>query len=540
MVLVAVCHIASMDRVPLPWLDEVHIVEMGRNILDAGHRDYSLLIAKDGSFFQPIYYLGPILQELAYRICGRMGPRLSVLLALLISTILCRVWLSRQQLSRGLVTVLSLIFLTYPLLIQSVKIVRVDAWTFVPLFLCLLLFGRLSNGGRMNQVLFFLIGVFAAGSFFIWPSVTLFYPFFLLEIVRAQKRYGYSVFQTVKYVGLGMLGALVASLFLVLPFLNIAGSLFQSIGAYFDVAQPGKRLPLLLSLLSKTQGLAVLLIKESLRAPFVMILVAIGFWDQRKDWQLIACFCIAFCMAYLSGLHTFRFIFLLPFLFLLLVAGARALYKRHPQLAVVFLTCTVLYGFVSGGIAYAWVTPALKGRSYAAFRDELRNAVGEGPKRVYLHNMQAYYVARELQWHYLRYGQGACIKEDNQCARLLDRSDYVIEMKQASTYAVEESFTLYGVFRDYLIRAAVRESTASCPGTAAKIGHALAFCSPSLQEQEQFNSLLLSSGFQQCIASDLWRKNQEYSSLELTVRSWMAVPPDYDVPVIWARVSKRD
>ncbi len=435
---------------------------------------------------------------------------------------------------------LSLIFLTYPLLIQSVKIVRVDAWTFIPLFLCLLLFGRLSNDGRMNQVLFFLIGVLAAGSFFLWPSVTLFYPLFLLEIVRARKRHGYLVVQTLKYAGIGMLGGLVASLFLVLPFLDIVGSLFQSIGTYFDLGQPGKRISLSVSLLSKTQGLAVLLTKESLRAPFVMILVAIGLWDQRKDWQLLACFFMAFCMAFVSLLHTFRFIFLIPFLFLLLVAGSRALYQRYSRIATVFLTCTVLYGLISGGVAYAGVTPALKGRSYTAFRDELRTAVGEGPKRVYVHNLQAYYVARELQWHYFRYGQGTCISEDSQYARLLDRSDYVVEMKQTFFYAVEESFTLYGAVRDYVIRAAIKESTASCPSTIAKIGYALASRSPSLQEQEQFNKLLLSSGFQQHRVSELSRKNQAYSAWQSTVRSWMAVPPDYDVPVIWVRVNKRD
>lgn len=539
MVLVTVCHLISIERIPLPWLDEVHIVEMGRNILDSGNRDYSLMIGKDGSFFQPIYYLGPILQELAYRTCGRLGPRLSALLALLISTILCRIWLSRQQLSKGLVTMLSLIFLTYPLLIQSVKIVRVDAWTFVPLFLCLLLFGRLSNDRRINQGLFFLIGALAAGSFFLWPSATLFYPLFLLEIVRARQRHGYSVMQTLKYVGIGMLGGLVAGLLLVLPFLNILESLFQSIGTYYDVGQPGKRIPLLLSLLSKMQGLFLSLTKESLRAPFVMILVVIGLWDQRRDWQLLACFLMALCMALFSEMHTFRFIYLLPFSFLLLVAGSRALYQRYPRFAAVFLTCTVLYGLVSGGVAYAVFSPALKGRSYAAFRDELRKVVGEGPKQVYVHNLQAYYVARELRWHYFRYGP-VCLDKDRQCARLLDRSNYVVEMKQTSVYAVEESFTLYGMVRDYVIRAAIKESTASCPSTAAKIGYALASRSLSLQEQEQFNKLLLSSGFQQHRVSELLHKNQAYSAWQLTVRSWMAVPPDYDVPIIWERINKRD
>jgi hypothetical protein len=537
MVLVAVCHLVSIERIPLPWLDEVHIVEMGRNILDSGHRDYSLWIAKDGSFLQPIYYLGPILQEFAYRTCGRLGPRLSVLLALLISTILCRIWLNRQQLSKGLVTMLSLIFLTYPLLIQSVKIVRVDAWTFIPLFLCLLLFGRLSGDGRRNIFIFFMIGFFASGAFFIWPTVTLFYPLLLLEMLRARERHSYSVVQTLKYVAIGIVGGLVAVLFLVLPFLNIIGLLFQSIGAYFDLWQSNQSMSV--SLLFKMKGLALLLIKESLRAPFVMILVVFGFWDQRKDWQLLACFLMAFCMAFFSELHPFRFVYLLPFSFLLLVAGSRALYQRYPRFAAVFMTCTVLYGLLSGGVAYAGITPALKGRSYTAFRDELRKVVGEGPKQVYLHNLQAYYVARELQWHYFRYGP-TCLDKDSQCARLLDQSDYVVEMKKPSFYAVEESFTLYGAVRDYVIRAAIKESTASCPSTAAKIGYALASRSPSLQEQEQFNQLLLSSGFQQYRGSDLSRKNQEYAAWQLTVRSWMAVPPDYDVPIIWGRIKKRN
>ena len=538
LVLVVMCHLISIERIPLPWLDEVHIVEMGRNILDSGHRDYSLLITKDGSFFQPIYYLGPIIQEFAYRTCGRMGPRLSVLLALIIATILCRRWLRRQQLSQGLVTMLSLVFLTYPLLIQSVKIVRVDAWTFIPLFICLLLFGRLSGDQRSNQFLFFFIGALAVGMVFIWPSATLFYPLLLLEFIRARERQNFSFVQTSKYIGMGILGGSVMALVLVLPVLEQLGALSRSMGIYFDVTQPGKGVTV--ELLSKARGLGLLLIKESLRAPFIMILVVIGFWVQRKDWQFFACFIMALGMALFSGLHTFRFIYLFPFLFVSLVLGSCAVYKRHAQIATALLVCAVLYGIVSGGIAYAAMTPALKGRSYSELRDNLRQAIGEGPKRVYLHNLQAYYVARELQWHYYRYGQGTWITEDVQSAKLLARADYVVEMKQAPVYAVEESFTFYGGVRDYLIRAAINESTNPRQSLAARIGSSMAFRSPSRQEQEEFSQLLKSSGFQQYRGSDLSRKSQEYSAWQLKVRSWMAVPPDYDLPVVWVSVGKRD
>jgi len=538
MVLVVMCHLISIERIPLPWLDEVHIVEMGRNILDSGHRDYSLLITQDGSFFQPIYYLGPVIQEFAYRTCGRMGPRLSVLLALIIATILCRIWLRRQQLSQGLVTMLSLVFLTYPLLIQSVKIVRVDAWTFIPLFICLLLFGRLSGNQRINQFLFFSIGALAVGMVFIWPSATLFFPLLLLEFVRARERQNFSFGQTSKYIGMGILGALVMAFVLVLPVLDQLGALSRSMGIYFDVTQPGKGVAF--ELLSKARGLGFLLIKESLRAPFIMLFVVIGFWVQRKDWQFMACFVMALGMALFSGLHTFRFIYLFPFLFVALVLGSCAVYKRHAQIATALLVSTVLYGIVSGGIAYAAMTPALKGRSYSELRDNLRLVIGEGPKRVYLHNLQAYYVARELQWHYYRYGQGTLINIDVNAARILARTDYVAEMKQAPVYAVEESFTFYGGVRDYLIRAAIKEATNPHQGLAARIGSSMAFRSPSRQEQEEFNQLLKSSGFQQYCASDLATKPREYSAWQLKVRSWMAVPPDYDLPVVWVKVGKTD
>jgi hypothetical protein len=433
---------------------------------------------------------------------------------------------------------LSLVFLTYPLLIQSVKIVRVDAWTFIPLFICLLLFGRLSGDQRSNQFLFFFIGALAVGMVFIWPSATLFYPLLLLEFIRARERQNFSFVQTSKYIGMGILGGSVMALVLVLPVLEQLGALSRSMGIYFDVTQPGKGVTV--ELLSKARGLGFLLIKESLRAPFIMILVVIGFWVQRKDWQFFVCFIMALGMALFSGLHTFRFIYLFPFLFVSLVLGSCAVYKRHAQIATALLVCAVLYGIVSGGIAYAAMTPALKGRSYSELRDNLRQAIGEGPKRVYLHNLQAYYVARELQWHYYRYGQGTWITEDVQSAKLLARADYVVEMKQAPVYAVEESFTFYGGVRDYLIRAAINESTNPRQSLAARIGSSMAFRSPSRQEQEEFSQLLKSSGFQQYRGSDLSRKSQEYSAWQLKVRSWMAVPPDYDLPVVWVSIGKRD
>ena len=85
----ALClHILAMRTCPLPWMDEVHIVEMGRLFIDGDDASGSILTQADGAVVPPIYYIGPCLQELSFRLFGFGGVRLSPMLGLVLASIL--------------------------------------------------------------------------------------------------------------------------------------------------------------------------------------------------------------------------------------------------------------------------------------------------------------------------------------------------------------------------------------------------------------------------------------------------------------------
>ena len=151
------------------WMDEVHIVEMGRNILDGG--SCSILMQPDESIVRPFYYLGPVLQELCFRAFGVFGPRLSSLLGLLAMTAAFHWFLKRSdRYSKHTITLSCLVALSLPLLIQSVRQVRVDCWVLAAGFLI---------GGLLVRNRIHAAAAVAAITPFLWPSAILLFPFYL-------------------------------------------------------------------------------------------------------------------------------------------------------------------------------------------------------------------------------------------------------------------------------------------------------------------------------------------------------------------------
>ena len=119
-------HVATMRLCPLPWMDEVHIVEMGRLLLDGKSASGTILTQSDGSAFLPIYYVGPCFQELCFRAFGFAGVRLSPMIGHLLATILFLSWLRKgRNISPADSALLASVVLTMPLFVQSIRQVRV-------------------------------------------------------------------------------------------------------------------------------------------------------------------------------------------------------------------------------------------------------------------------------------------------------------------------------------------------------------------------------------------------------------------------------
>ena len=155
----------------LPWMDEVHIVEMGKNFLSPESSfGESILLQANGQPFIPPYYIGPVIQEVLFRCFGEAGTRLSPIIGLILSTI-ALMWFMKScgRYSRMCIIITSALTVSLPLFVQSTRLVRIDTWIF---FLCFLTCALLSKR-RYNSA-----AVVAAISPFVWPSAIMLFPLY--------------------------------------------------------------------------------------------------------------------------------------------------------------------------------------------------------------------------------------------------------------------------------------------------------------------------------------------------------------------------
>ena len=80
----------------IPWLDETYIVEMGRLFLTDGDA-CSTLLGRSDVTLKPLYYIGPMVQELAFRCFGQSGVRISPFIGLVVSYLGFRSWLRKEE-----------------------------------------------------------------------------------------------------------------------------------------------------------------------------------------------------------------------------------------------------------------------------------------------------------------------------------------------------------------------------------------------------------------------------------------------------------
>jgi hypothetical protein len=75
---------------------------------------------------------------------------------------------------------------------------------------------------------------------------------------------------------------------------------------------------------------------------------------------------------------------------------------------------------------------------------------------------------------------------------------------------------------------------------SAKTGQALAFASLSDKEQQRFNQKLISSGFKIKAVIDLTVPVSAYTPSQQWILSKLAVNPDYDRLIVWARAKQAE
>jgi hypothetical protein len=344
-------------------------------------------------------------------------------------------------------------------------------------------------------------------------------------------------------------GAGISILLLLSPLLPQFTTLVMNLQSYFS----GQGVSATVDLKGIAYGIFICTLKEGLRSPFFMLAAFLGLLGGiiriRRNAFFLGSFLVTFLLCVRSGLHTFRFLYLFPFLFQFAQLGIRQLGERYPKWSKCLLVCILVYGFSTSVCAYVGMSLIYKGRSLSAVTEQLRDVIGAGGKRVYSRSLQTYYPGRILGWNQYRYAKDLLILDDEKHANLLAKVDTVIDSVMPTYYAIEESFTFYGMTRDYLIRTAShapgndaspsRNTIHGLQSFCSQLGRSLTFAAVSATERQRFEQKLLALGFQQVRVIDLTVPVSAYSPLLQWPLSLQATNPDYDRLVIWKRTAAK-
>ena len=228
--------------------------------------------------------------------------------------------------------------------------------------------------------------------------------------------------------------------------------------------------PIVSTLVDILSGPAVLAVKEFLRAPFASTLFAISLVAAfHRHWTLAALFIAVLLGGIASGLHTYRFIYFLPYLIAMAALFVAESKRRYPIRFLLY--AATIYGMTTSFAAYG--VAALfhsKARDMAAFSGELERTVGKGPLKVYTGSYETYYVGRELGWTQLAYADPGTYAEDGKRANLIGQADAALEPHPPPFTAVEETYTLLGALREITLNTAQKEASQTNKSLLAKIG----------------------------------------------------------------------
>jgi len=551
-------HLVSMRSIPIPFMDGVCIHEFGRLFMANSPLERSLMLNSDGTSPTVFYYVGPVLQELMYQIFGFAGPRLSPMLGLLIAAILCRAWILKRGDSQWLATLLALMVLSCPVLTQSVRFVRIDTWTFALFFAIVYLMEcAIGQTAHTMRRYFFIAGALTSLSLFVWPTSFVFIFYYIANFWAFRTKNCTPRSETLKLILSAAAGASIMGVLLISPFLSRIDDVFNYLRFHFSHYINGQEVGMMYSLLAKIKAAILCFLKEILRDPLFMATVAIGVLSLAKQrlrnyavWMTCGFVALGVCAA--TGLYIYRYIYLLPFIFMLAKTGLQTIKNNHRKAASALAICLLCYGFLTSFLAPLAMACIYQGRSIYDITERLRSVIGEGDKRVYVGSFQTYYPARMLGWRFYRYTVGYSLFEDSKYANLLSRVDYVIDKPPLPCEQVlEEGFTLYNVIRDYSMRSAIDLSknsglTTGCAANLkyriktffANLGGSLVYAPNCEAAYVQTENYFISQGFEKVCVLDFAPKDSVYTPSERWLLSKQIVNPNYDPLVIWRRSAK--
>lgn len=183
------------------FTDEIHIAEYGRLFLDP-HTSWSLFWQGDHGI-TPWYFVGGLFEELALRVTSPScaGSRVFGLTGSVLASGALVAWLWRRGTLPAAALLLGLLFLFNPVVMPAYTAGRIDGWTLCCAFSAgylIVASGAAPGGGRL-----FAAGCLISLGFFVWPSVAYLLPLLGLELLRANRAAGRSLWRSLVLTGAG-------------------------------------------------------------------------------------------------------------------------------------------------------------------------------------------------------------------------------------------------------------------------------------------------------------------------------------------------
>ena len=398
-------HLMTLRISPPIWQDEVEIVELGRNVFPGADRSWSTLWSPDRGPTRILNYVGPGLQELAFRLAGgsEMGPRSSALLGALVAGTCLLGWL----LSRGCRPLAALIcaslFLLDPLFAQSWRGARIDCWVFALIFLACWLIRRAANQTGNGSP--FKLGLVAAGAClslagFCWASAILLVPLVFCEVVAAYRRlFTKEHIRAVVPVLSTLAGSTaVAFLLLLVPIWSSVGNSFGTSGAAVAGASG------LTSVLSLGSAIA----RSYAWSPWVFGLGLVALFTSGNR-LLLGAFIVTALGIGITTPYAHRVLYLLPYLLLglstILGLETEPEQKPHWRTKALRLAVCLLVAWSASLTLGARTWNALRqrhSRSPDRITELATTTIGARAAAIYSPCHEFYYAGRRLGWHQFR------------------------------------------------------------------------------------------------------------------------------------------
>ncbi|MEP7305878.1 MAG: hypothetical protein ABJA98_10195 [Acidobacteriota bacterium] len=414
---------------PTIWQDEVQIVDLGRSVV-APDPTWSLNWTAKQRPVAFVNYLGPILQERAYRWLApsNVGPRLSTLLGALVAGYFTFLWLRSRRVRIVPALVLAVTLFLDPIFVQGYRGGRVDCFVIALVMAACVVLRRRQitsvDSGGVSRCWAVLGGLLVVACF-VWPS-----GIFLLPLVAAE---GILVCAPLRVPKRTMLrwclafaaGGLISLALCLVPVWNqlpsLAADALVSKQANSDSGSPWTYFPA--SVLN-----LVLSYEQSPCLPIAAVAAAFN----RRNRVLAISAAVATISILPTHVYVHRVVYLLPYLIGLIGEGWRvAAVSWLRSWGAAVMAIAVVW---AGGISLV-ARPALAlAARHARSPELLVEAAARLPElrfqRIYLEPWEFYYVGRQFGWRMVRpYGY---IGSDAEAAMFADL-DYALVNEGEST-----------------------------------------------------------------------------------------------------------